>query len=219
MKMYLPALLLLVSLSAAPAQLAKDETTGLLKRLREFHAKNPGFVADFSETRQTRLLTKPLTSEGTTSFQSPDKFRRELRGANPSLSVSNGKTLWIYYPGFKEAELYTLGERAFFDDSLAALTAGLNFQNIDEFYHFKAFKEGGGYRLQLLPKKSSVKRIVQELMVFMDTDLKVTRTEITMPKGDRLVTAYKNLRRTSLPASTFEFTPPADAHVSRPLGK
>jgi outer membrane lipoprotein-sorting protein len=47
----------------------------------------------------------------------------------------------------------------------------------------------------------------------------VKKTELFLPKGDKLVTVYKNVKRIALPASTFEFTPPADAHISHPLGK
>ncbi|MDQ3623501.1 MAG: outer membrane lipoprotein carrier protein LolA, partial [Verrucomicrobiota bacterium] len=134
------------------AELAPPEATTLLRNLREHRAQFPSLTADFTEEKTSRLLSKPLLSQGTIAFQVPDKFRRELRGKNPSLTVSNGKQLWIYYPNFKEAELYTLGQRAFFDDSIAALTAGFNFHNIADFYRYEAFRETEGYRLVLTPK-------------------------------------------------------------------
>src|SRR5437870_2053264 len=88
----------------AAAELSPPERAALLQQLRELHAKQPSLQADFVEQKITRLLNKPITSEGTVWFQAPDKFRREVRGANPSITVSNGKTLWIYYPNFKQAE-------------------------------------------------------------------------------------------------------------------
>jgi len=42
------------------------------------------------------------------------------------LVVCDGRELWIYYPSFKEAEHYVLGQHSFFDDSIAALTASSN---------------------------------------------------------------------------------------------
>lgn len=212
-------LLLCFSLAAAAAELTPAESTALLKHLQELREKQPGAQADFTEEKVTHLLNKPLISEGTVSFEVPDKFRREVKGGNASLTVSNGKTMWVYYPNFKEAEHYSIGQRSFFDDSLAALTAGLNFQHIDEFYNFHAFREDNGYQFQLTPKRPNLKRILDHLNIWMDNDFKVTKTELFLPKGDHLVTNYKNVRRLSLPASTFEFTPPADAHVSYPLGK
>jgi len=201
------------------ADLPPAETQVLMKNLQEHRAKFPSLTADFVEEKTTHLLTKPLSSEGTISFQAPNKFRREVKGGSPSTTVTDGVKLWIYYPAFKEAELYTLGQRQVFDDSIAALTAGLNFQNVEKFYTFTAAREAAGYRLALTPRTGGLRRMVKELAVFVDADGKILRTEATLPKGDRVVTSYKNQRPTPLPASTFEFTPPTDAHVSQPLGK
>jgi len=221
--MRLPVSTLLALLSAAAfthaADLPPAETQALMKNLQEHRAKFPSLTADFVEEKTTHLLTKPLTSEGTISFQVPNNFRREVKGSSPSLTVSDGTKLWIYYPAFKEAELYTLGQRQFFDDSIAALTAGLNFQNVGKFYAYTAAREANGYRLALTPRSGGLRRMVKELAVFVDSDFKIQRTEATLPKGDRVVTTYRNQRPTPLPASTFTFTPPAGAHISQPLGK
>ena len=201
------------------ADLPPAETQTLMKSLQEHRAKFPSLTADFVEEKTTHLLTKPLTSEGTIAFQVPNRFRREVKGSSPSLTVSDGAKLWIYYPAFKEAELYTLGQRQFFDDSIAALTAGLNFQKIEKFYTCTATREAHGYRLALTPRTGGLRRMVKELAVFVDNDFRIQRTEATLPKGDRVVTTYRNQRPAEIPASTFDFTPPADARVSQPLGK
>ena len=218
--MRLPFLaLILTAVLARAADLPPAETQTLLKNLQDHRAKFPSLTADFIEEKTTHLLTKPLVSEGVISFQVPNKFRREVKGSSPSLTVSDGAKLWIYYPAFKEAELYTLGQRQFFDDSIAALTAGLNFQHVEQFYTCTAAREADGYRLALTPRSGGLRRMVKELAVFVDGDFKIRRTEATLPKGDRVITAYKNQRPAPLPASTFDFTPPADAHISQPLGK
>jgi outer membrane lipoprotein carrier protein len=160
-----------------------------------------------------------LLSEGTLAFQTPNNFRREIKGANPSTMVSNGQKLWIYYPNFKQAELYQLGQRAFFDESIAALTAGLNFHNVGEHYSVRAFREEPGYRVVLAPKSGGLKRMLRELTVWIDDELRMNKTLATLPKGDRIVTSYRNPKPRALPASTFEFTPPADAQVTQPLGR
>ncbi len=212
-------------LSAAPPAHAQEplpgaETTQLLTRLQEHRAKFPSLTADFTEEKTSRLLQQPLTGSGTLSFQAPGKFRRELRGSSPSVMINNGQKLWIYYPNFKEAELYTLGQRAFFDDAIEALTAGLNFQRVADFYRTTAFREGDRYRIVLTPKSGGLKRILRELTVWVDAeDFKIERTAAALPKGDRVITTYRNQRPAPLPSSTFEWSPPADAHVSQPLGK
>jgi chaperone LolA len=213
------AILLLLAVSVRAADLSPAETQTLMKNLQEHRAKFPSLSADFVEERTTHLLNKPLTSEGNIEFQVPNKFRREVTGNSPSLTVSNGQKLWIYYPNFKEAELYTLGQKAFFDDSIAALTAGLNFQRVDQFYTYKAAREPNGYLLTLTPRGMGLKRMVKEMTVWVDDDFKIERTDTMLPKGDRIVTNYKNQRPTPLSPSIFDFTPPPEAHISQPLGK
>lgn len=219
MRTVLALCFLLLTLALRAADLTPAETQALLKNLQEHRAKYPSLSADFVEERTSHLLNKPITSEGNIAFQVPNKFRREVTGKSPSLTVSNGQKLWIYYPNFKEAELYTLGQKAFFDDSIAALTAGLNFQRVDQYYTVKAAHEDHGYRLVLTPRGSGLRRMVKELTVWVDDDYKIDRTETILPKGDRIVTAYKNQRPNPLSPGIFDFTPPADAHISQPLGK
>lgn len=213
------AALAILTLSAQAAEMSPEDRASLLARIEALHAKSGAVAAGFTERRNSRLLQQPLVSEGEISFQTPGKFRRELRGANPSLAVSNGQTLWLYYPKFGEAERYRLGQRAFFDDSLAAMNAGLNFERIDEFYRVRAYPEPPGYRIELIPKKANIKRVIQSLSIWLDPELNIRNTEVVLPKGERIQTSYSNLRRTPLPASTFEFTPPSGTRVSEPMGK
>jgi outer membrane lipoprotein carrier protein len=207
---------------AAPSstdELSSAETAALLKKLAEHRAKFPSLTADFTEEKTTRLLNKPLLSQGTLAFQTPNSFRREIKGANPSVMISNGQKLWIYYPNFKQAELYQLGQRAFFDESIAALTAGLNFQDVTEHYTVRAYREEPGYRLVLTPKSGGLRRMLRELTVWIGEEFRMNKTVATLAKGDRIVTTYRNPKPRPLPASTFEFTPPPDAQVTQPLGR
>jgi outer membrane lipoprotein-sorting protein len=211
--------LLAATLSAAADELTAPERAGLLQQLRDVHVKQPNFQATFTEVRSSHLLNQPVTSAGAVDFSVPDKFRREVRTPSPSTTVSDGHTMWIFYPTFNEVEVYTLGQRSFFDESLSALTAGLNFEHIDEYYNFRAFRDPAGYRLELTPKKPSLRRVVEQLVLFLSSDFLPERTEITLPKGDHLSTEYHNPRRPALPASLFEFVPPPGAHITHPLGR
>ncbi len=214
------AVLLASGISAlAQSELPAQETQDLVQKIQQLRSRTPSLTADFSEEKTSRILNKPLETRGTLAFQAPNKFRREVKGANPSTVVSDGTQLWIYYPNFNEAELYNLGQRAFFDDAIAALTAGLNFQHVAEFYKFRAFREPGGYRFVLTPKTAGARKVVREISVWLDSELMIEKTEATLSKGGSVVTRYQNQRAGALPASRFEFTPPAGAKISQPLSK
>ena len=205
--------------ASAPAQqLSADDEKALLAKLRDQRAQFPALTADFTENRTTHLLNKPIRGSGTIAFHAPGKFRREIKGTSPSLTVCNGTELWIYYPNFSEAEHYTLGRKQFFDDSLAALTAGLNFQDVEKFFRISAAREGAGHRILLTPKSSGLRRILTSLTVWMNADAVIEKTDATLPKGDRITTTYRNVRALKNVDVKFDFTPPAGAHVSTPLG-
>jgi chaperone LolA len=209
--------LLLPLLRAEP--LSPADLKSLLGRIKEKRDAAPQVQADFQEEKNVKMLNKPIVSSGKIWFQSPNKFRREAKGNSPSITVSDGQQLWIYYPKFNSAERYSLGKRSPLDAGINAITASLNLENVEATYHISGTKESDGYQLQLLPRNPSMKRFLQTFMIKMNNDLQVARTEMVQPNGDRIVTTYSNETRGAIPASTFEFTPPARAEVTTPLGR
>jgi chaperone LolA len=219
LRLSLSLFLAVASVASAQQPLGADEEKALISKLQQQRAQMPAITANFTEEKITRLLTKPVVGNGTIAFQAPNKFRRELAGNNPSTTVCDGEVLWIYYPNFKEAEKYTLGQKQFFDESLAALTAGLNFQNVEKFFRVGAAKESNGYRVSLTPKTGGLKRILTALTVWLDEDGMIQKTDAALPKGDRVTTVYKNVKAAKQSDAKFEYAPPAGTNVSTPLGK
>ena len=165
------------------------------------------------------MLNKPITSGGKIWFQAPKKFRREAKGSSPSVTVSDGQQLWIYYPNFKSAEHYSLGKHSPLDAGIAAITASLKLENVEATYHIAGSKETDGFSLQLSPRNPSMKRLLQAFSIRMNNELQVVRTEMLQPNGDRIITTYANESRAAIPGSIFEFTPPAGTDVTTPLGR
>jgi outer membrane lipoprotein-sorting protein len=204
----------------AAKEFGPTEKAELLKKLEHVRNAHPAIQSNFVEEKTTPLLNKPVITQGTIFFQYPNKFRRDITGKNPSTTVCNGKILWIYYPNFKEVEQYALGERKAFDDSISALTTGLSFEQLEANYQFRAWQEdNGGYKLELVPKRPNIRRLVEVLTLWMSPDYIALRSQAQLPKGGRVSTRYSSAKREPLPASTFEFVPPADARVTKPLGK
>ena len=130
--------------------------------------------------------------------------------------MSDGQQLWIYYPKFQSAEHYSLGKHSPLDAGIAALTAALNLDNVENSYHITAHKLEQGYELQLVPRNPSLKRLLKTFTVQMNADLEVRRTEMDQPNGDHIVTIYANESRAPIPPATFEFTPAARNQRDQP---
>src|SRR5437762_10039094 len=207
----------LISLTsfATAAPLPDSEVKNLLARIRE----NRITQADFQEQRVIRLMKKPLVSSGRVWFQPPNKFRREVKGNSPSLTVSDGQQLWIYYPNFKSAERYPLGKRSPLDSTVAAINSALNLENIENMFQINGAKTEKGFELVLTPRTSSMRRAFQKLDLKINDNLRVERTDMLLPNGDRIVTTYSNQTRAPVPASIFEFKPPPGTEITTPLGQ
>jgi outer membrane lipoprotein-sorting protein len=199
--------------------LSESDIKNLLTRIAERRASAPGVRADFQEQKTMRLLNKPIVSSGKIWFHAPNKFRREVTGNSPSVTVSNGHDVWIYYPNFKSAEHYSLGKRSPVDAAIAAINTALNLENVESTFRITGAKIDNGYALQLTPRSPSMKRMFQKFDLRLNSDLVAERTEMLQPNGDRIVTTYSNQSRAAIPAATFEFTPPPGTSISTPLGQ
>jgi outer membrane lipoprotein-sorting protein len=200
---------------AKTAPLSEGDLKNLLAGIRQ----NRSTQADFQEERVIRLMKRPVVSSGRISFQPPNKFRREVKGNSPSVTVSDGRQLWIYYPNFKSAERYPLGKGSPLDSTVAAINSALNLENIENTFQISGTKTDKGYELTLLPRTPSMKRAFQKLDLQINDNPRVDRTDMLLPNGDRIVTTYSNQTRAPVPASIFEFKPPPGTEVTTPLGQ
>jgi outer membrane lipoprotein carrier protein len=200
---------------AKSAPLSESELKNLLAAIRQ----NRTTQADFQEQRVIRLMKNPILSSGTVWFEPPNKFRREVKGNSPSVTVSSGRELWIYYPNFKSAERYPLGKGSPLDATVAAINSALNLENIETSFNVTATKTENGHELQLLPRTAAMKRVFQKLDLRINDKFRVERTDMLLPNGDRIVTTYSNQTRAPIPPSAFEFKPPPGTEVTTPLGQ
>jgi outer membrane lipoprotein carrier protein len=208
------AVLTLTSI-ARTAPLSEGDLKNLLAAIRQ----NRTTQADFQEERVIRLMKKPVVSSGTVWFQPPNKFRREVKGNSPSVTVSDGRELWIYYPNFKSAERYPLGKGSPLDATVAAINSALNLENIETSFNISATKSDSGHELALLPRTAAMKRVFQKLDLRINDKFRVEGTDMLLPNGDRIVTTYSKQTRAPIPPSTFEFKPPTGTEVTTPLGQ
>jgi chaperone LolA len=216
-----PLLLALIFLapSVHAESLSEADVKNLLARVAERRASAPDVRADFQEQKTMHLLNKPIVSSGKIWFHAPNKFRREVTGNSPSVTVSNGRDLWIYYPNFKSAEHYSLGKRSPVDAAIAAINTALNLENVEKMFQISGTKIDNGYALQLTPRSPSMKRMFQKFDLRLNSDLVAERTEMIQPNGDQIFTTYSNQTRATIPASTFEFAPPPGTAIGTPLGR
>jgi outer membrane lipoprotein-sorting protein len=203
---------------ASASPMTSDEITDLVKRLETHYENKVSLQANFREERHMSILKDALVNQGKLWFTPPDKVRREIEGNQPSTTVIDGKNMTIYYPNLKTAERYNLDKRPELKSSLEAITAGLNFQHITEYYNVEGTKEGKNYRITLTPKTASIRKLVKAVTLTVEQDLTPTAVDLETARGEKVSITYSNVKRDSVSESVYQFNPPAGTNVTTPFG-
>jgi outer membrane lipoprotein-sorting protein len=212
------ALLLALPSVSQAAPLSQSETQDLVRRIQTINQSNPSIQANFVEERHTAVLKEPVRNEGKIWAILPNKIRREIRGNRPSATVIDGKKMVVYYPNLKEEEIYDLDKRPMLKDSLRALTAGLDLQQVNSFYNVAAAKDENTYRITLTPKTAAVSKLVKWVLLTVDQNLLPLLVELETARGETIAIRYSSVHHKSIPDSMFQLTPPPGTKVTQPLG-
>jgi len=207
-------LLLLMMLPASGlGQLLNDsETAALVAKLAASRAGRM-VQADFVETKILPMWKEPVVESGTIAFEPPDHFLRKTK----NLIVSDGKTLWMYYPEFQQVEKYPLeghGPGQLF----AALGQAFRFENLGSLFRISATRLDDGFRLDLTPRSGPMRRMLRSLVLDLDSSLRLRSSTMSGKDGDRIETRYSNEKLLPPGSVDFSFNPPASATVVAPLG-
>jgi outer membrane lipoprotein-sorting protein len=218
MRKLILSILLGIAPLACASPMTQSDIDQLIQKLQALHNTQPSLQANFREERHLAMLKDPVVNEGKVWFTLPDKIRREIGGKTPSTTVIDGKKMSIYYPNYQQLEVYDLEKRPLIKDSLRALTAGLNFREVTSYYDMQGSKNGSEYQITLSPKTAAVRKLVKTVDLTIDENLTPMRVVVHDNKGQVFTITYTNVRRETLPESTFEFSAPPGTKVSTPLG-
>jgi chaperone LolA len=200
-------------------EMSPADADAFIEQLAASRSAKGAVTVAFNEERALAALAAPVTTEGTLTFQPPNKFRRETRGERGSVAVSDGKTFWIYYPAFREAERYDLNSQRFLQDTVTALMASMNAENLRREFRYRVRREGGIHVLELEPKRASLRKAVRSITLRIRPDFTAESNVMVFPEGDRATMTFSNEKPIRPSGSEFTFTPPAGTRVSTPLGR
>lgn len=159
--------------------------------------------------------SEQMISKGTVVFAKPGKMRWAYEEPEPSLVVSDGETLWIYDPVFREAQKLPVTEGFL---SGAAVQFLLGEGEIERDFEISALRcEKTIAELRLRPRKPSSYEKLHVLVNPETGDL--LQTTVFFVLGNVTEVAFFNIELNTDPAaSVFRFDPPADVRVIE-LGK
>ena len=154
--------------------------------------------------------SEQMISTGTVVFAKPGKMRWSYQEPEPSLVISDGETLWIYDPLFREAQKLPATEGYL---SGAAVQFLLGEAEIKRDFEISALScEAAIAELRLRPRKPSAYEKLHLLVNLQTGDL--LKTTVFFILGNVTEVAFSNIERNVDPAaSLFRFDPPPDVRV------
>ncbi len=194
------------------------ETNQFLARFAAARKQAGDTQVSFREKRFLPFMEHPMETTGTLAFHPPNCFRRKVdRG---SLTVSNGKTLWIYNPALQQVEIYDLTQTQFLGNALMAMTAALSASQLPQLFHCTLYRSSNKtVTLRLVPRGGALRKVAPQITLVLASDFSPSQLEILSPQRDRTLTTFGEETRVRLTPKTFEFRPPPGTQISRPLVK
>jgi outer membrane lipoprotein carrier protein len=163
-------------------------------------------------TRQAGAVpSAPKTARGSVVLAKPGKMRWTYEAPEPSLVVSDGVTLWIYDPAFREAQRLPVSQGYL---SGAAIQFLLGEGDIFRDFHVTALACGDdSAELELVPREPAT---YEKLAVKVDaTTGDITGTRLVDLLGTVIEVELSELKvDQSPPASLFRFEPPKGVRVT-----
>ncbi len=193
-------ILLLALLAAA------DPGRALAQRVQHFYAHTKDFSAHFAQHYTYVAMGRTEDSEGTVQVKKPGFVRWDYDKPDKRTIYVEGKTLWIWRPDDKEAQV----KRDFGGDQLSSAFTFL-WGKGDLLKEFTP-KALDGDKLELTPKKPVPG--VAKLLFTVGKDGQVLSSVVTNPQGDvnQIVFSAAKVDQ-GLKDSLFHFEPPKGAYV------
>ena len=208
-------LVLLAFLLAAPTHRKPpaDPARALAGRVQSFYAHTRDFSAKFNQHYSYLAMGRVEDSEGSVQVKKPGSVRWDYQKPDQRTLYVQGRTLWIWRPDDKEAQV----KRDFGGDQLSSAFTFLWGKGdlLKEFSPRIVARPAGlpkGDALELLPVKPVAG--VQKLLFVVGKDGQVLASVVTNPQGDVNQIVFSEARvDQGLPDSLFHFEPPKGAFV------
>jgi outer membrane lipoprotein-sorting protein len=154
--------------------------------------------ADFTQTRQLKVLNQPLVSTGRV-WVTHNKFRWELGQPAQTIVLRQPDQLLIIYPRLKQAEKYPLGTvpTGPIKDALALLDATLPRDRATMEKNFRllsAEETNLVLQMTLQPRSDSARKFISEVLIgFRTNDFTIAATEMKFADGSSVRNDFTNV--------------------------
>jgi outer membrane lipoprotein-sorting protein len=181
--------------------------------------------ADVQRTKVTVVVNDHSTESGSLLVRG-DKMLLQMTSPDQRTILRTGDNIYIYTPGLKRVEEYSLGKNKDLADEFLLLGFGTSGSQLRQGFDIKITGEDtvAGKKveeLELTPKSDSVKNQIAKIQIWLDesTWLPVQQQFFENGSGDYFTVQYsKMVRNPSIPDSEFKPHWPKGTQTIKPQG-
>ena len=170
------------------------------------------FSASFTQTYEGGVLRRKGSEAGTVSVKKPGRMRWDYTGPEKKLFVSDGQTMFLYFPNEKQVMKNDVPSQ---DQATSAVLFLMGKGNIVRDFNVR-WADGGSdttYRLRLDPKTRQAEYDWLEITADRET-LRIVGLTAADAQGGRSSFSFSNFKEnTGLADKMFEFTIPRGTEV------
>lgn len=200
---------------AATAATEQQATANLVKQLSNMRSLTANFEQTTKITNPKATQKKGLSAQhmnqtfrGVMKVQRPGKFYWETTAPSKQTIATTGKTVWIYDPDLQQAVRQSLDEQV--SNTPALLLSG-NTNQIMQSYRVTQPNKGKTY-YKLYPKASD--GVFESLTISFGANKAPSLMILEDSLGQTTYINFSNVKvNASIPASTFNFTPPKGTDI------
>ncbi|RMF88014.1 MAG: outer membrane lipoprotein carrier protein LolA [Nitrospinota bacterium] len=185
----------------------------VLERAQQRYAETKTLQAEFQQTSLIKSVGEEQQARGIVYIQKPGRMRWEYRSGENQILVTNGETLWFYFPEEHQVIQERL-DRVFQSRAPALFLAGEG--KLEELFTVQAVEGADSPTLRLLPKTPHP--MLQELVVRFDPQTwDVVESQTRDFLGNVTTIRFHNIRvNVPLSPALFHFQIPPGTEVITP---
>lgn len=178
-------------------EISGDEKQEILKRIGALQKDIHSICSSVSQEKMLSAMKDRIHVEGLVIMAKPNMLRWETVKPQKSITVIDGRTMTVYFPDEKEAQVYTLSENIIARNTMSFFSTAMggDLSEMEKRFTVNMFRGDKGIIFKLTPLSKIAGRYISSLIINYDEATGLPMGfEITTAKGDRTVTTLSDIQ-------------------------
>ncbi len=200
------------------SEVSPAEKQAIAEKFFSQHKDITSLRAVVSQEKHLALMKKTVFVEGSVEMAKPNLLRWETLKPDRSITVIDGRTMTVYYPESKEAQVYALSENFIARNTANFFATAMSgaLPELEKKFTVSVFRGEDDIVFRLIPISSIAGRYLTAVVIHYDKSSGIPKgIEMTTPRGDKTITRLTEVKTNpGLDAETFKIKLPSDVRIT-----